>query len=113
MDSPLEKWKLACHCLRIFFKILENYDVNQSSSNYEGSHQRAFQLAGFQFIQSFLNYNGPAETVFIILKEAAENLEKEKFQENGEYFEESVLLSLKVKRNFQYFIQNVYLLFFF
>eukprot|EP01117_Protostelium_nocturnum_P002091 TRINITY_DN12732_c0_g1_i1.p1 TRINITY_DN12732_c0_g1~~TRINITY_DN12732_c0_g1_i1.p1 ORF type:complete len:1802 (-),score=725.23 TRINITY_DN12732_c0_g1_i1:160-5565(-) len=111
---PSEKWVVAASALEFLHTVLDKYDVpNEDFIRMEvevgGKPVRLEQSAGFILMDELLRgHSVLLSKIRFILEEGKRSLLDNRWQENGEYFERCVLLSLKMietifKKEEQYF----------
>lgn len=96
-----DQWVVAAHALRIFLKVLEEYDVSpkdftEEKIEIQGKQVSLHKSPGFELMKNFLEGTPVLKKVLWILDQGNQRLEEEKLASGGESFEESVLLSLQI-----------------
>ena len=97
--NPTQQWIVSTYCLRIFYKIIQQYDfpVTDFKDAKGGlTSANSMKSPGFELFKSILTGSQLTLKFFWIFENAVAHLEELRYQENGDYFEESVQLTLQI-----------------
>jgi nuclear pore complex protein Nup205 len=96
-----EKWQIASQCLRIFKILLEQYEPSAEDfeTRYIESQGKTFAVpksGGFDLMMMMLQQSNFFKKLTALLEYAIQSYDTEIVEDGGEFFEESVLLCLKI-----------------